>query len=1084
MPRINPNIILILLFLLFAETEIHGQYFRNFSQDDGLSGSDVTAIVQDNYGFIWIGTNNGLNRYDGYSFKQYKKIPGDSASLYTNTITRLFIHDDDLWIGTVVGISSYNRETDNFTNYLYDKNASDCFYIMDILSDNEGNLITACGDGNIMRYNEQADQFEIEAEPGIYIIRLIVDKMNNFWIGNNDGLFYLDRKTGKIVDHYTLFKNATLPKKISVTSLFYEKNTLWIGTEKSGILKYNEIDNKYELVNNNNKFIFFTERDREGKLWVGDGNALYHFDELNNTLLPVPIFSGEDSDNIELGAECFMEDACGNIWIGLKYGGINQYLKKQNFENITYQKNSAMPLTKGNITAVLRDSEGKLWLGSFTSGVDVIDPAKNIKKTFTYDPGNPKGIGPGSVHCIFEDSERNIWIGSHQGGLQKYIRKTNDFIHYKHDPENEKSIGDNDVRSIIEDNNKNIWVASHGVGISKFNPVTGEFTNYLSNPSSDTLLSSEWTFDLLRDSDDKIWIAAAYGLTCIDNSGIFKKYFCDPDDTTTLTNEFVNTLYEDSKQRIWVGTIEGLNLYIKSTNTFRQYFNTENRNDNIQSILEDGNGNLWLGTNEGLTKFNPDRNEFRNYDVSDGLISSEFFINSASYGKHGKMIFGNVNGLVRFHPDSIKVDSFKVPVYITDFKIFNKSVPIKKGKRKNYLSKNIQLLDEIVVDYNQKVLTFEYVALNFVEPDKNKYAYMLEGFDKDWNHIGTKREVTYTNLNPGVYTFHVKACNHDGIWNTEGTSIRLVILPPFWKTLLFKIALSLLIVLLLFLAYMFRIRQIRLRNITLKHRVEERTKEISEMNRLLEYRQKFIEDQTVELKQQRDVLYEVNSVKDRLFTIIAHDLKSPFNTLLGFTRLLHENYDKFKEDKKKTVIKNIYETAEKTFELLENLFKWARAQQGIIQYNAKEIDLIELIKNNINLVQKQAQFKKIKIDFSNGKTKIVLKIDPDLINTVIRNIINNAIKFTPDGGRISIDVETLPEKVICSIRDNGKGISKENLDKLFKKEYHYVTNGTNNEKGTGIGLLMCKDFIDIHGGKIWAESEKGKGSVFYFSLPV
>jgi signal transduction histidine kinase len=465
------------------------------------------------------------------------------------------------------------------------------------------------------------------------------------------------------------------------------------------------------------------------------------------------------------------------------------------------------------------------------------------------------------------------------------------------------------------------------------------------------------------------------------------------------------------------------------------------------------------------------------------------------------MYFGGLNGYNSFYPDDIQDNKFIPPVYITDLLIYFEQMQI--NEEGSPLTKSITETDKIILTHKQSVITFRYTALNYLNSEKNQYAYQLEGFDKGWNNVGTRREVTFTNLDPGSYVFRIKASNDDGIWNEEGKSIAITILPPWWKTLIFKIAALLLILTLLVGFYFYRVSQLNKQRIQLEKLIRERTSEIEEKNRiltkqaaelnetnsLLEERQQKIEEQTEELLAQKENLEEanahlkeLNSTKDKFFSIIAHDLKNPFNTILGFSELLNMKYDTLSEEKKLRYMEVIFSSSKNIYNLLENLLQWARTQTDKIAFEPIVFSLKQLVEQNINLLKENITTKKIKIEHKITDSCDVYA-DRNMINTVIRNLLTNAIKFTQSGGDIAINTLRKNSQIEISVQDSGIGMSAEETEKIFRVDANFSRSGTDGETGTGLGLILCKEFITKNGGKIWVESDPGKGSRFLFTLP-
>jgi PAS domain S-box-containing protein len=781
------NFVLILFAVYTLRAQPNELKFQHFNTGQGLSCSNVTCITQDQQGFIWIGTDNGLNSFNGYSFRIYKKNAGDSLSLINNWITSIYVDcQQRLWIGTIWGVSLYDKNKDNFRNYFRSSQFGAQRNVKKIFEDKKHNLLVVFETGSIYKFEEDKQDFNQIYNLNVPIVNIVVDANDNFWIGNLTGLRLFNRKDSTFTLYQHDPKNENSLSDNTILSIFIDQDRLWIGTANHGITVMNCRTKMFNRLFQEKTNIYFISKDRQGNIWFGTSLGLINFIESKNKFLEY-LHNPKDNSSLSAeGASCFYQDFQGNIWISAKYGGINLVTNKKAFKYLNIDTD--IPLTKNNISAINEDHNGNLWLGSFNTGIDVINQSAGTKTHFSPTTDN-SALGEGSVFTIFEDSQNTIWIGTFSGGLQHFNELTGRFESYRHDSNDPNSIGINDIRSIVEDEQHNLWIATHGAGLAKFDRKNQKFSHFQSNPANNSnSLANNWTYKVIRDSKKQLWIGTADGLSIMTPDQKIVTFRNNPDDSTSISNNFVMSLYEDSRQRIWIGTAEGLNLYNRNENNFIHFMKRNGFcSDNICGILEDKNGNLWLSTNDGLIKFNPVTKVIRNFDTRDGLQSNEFFINSCYQARNGELFWGEVNGATSFFPDSLYDNPFKPPVYVIDLKIFNKSVKVSDQERNNILDSQISHQKQIRLNHQQNAITFEYVALNYIIPEKNQYAYKMEGFDKDWNYVGAKREAIYTNLDPGKYVFRVKASNNDELWNDEGTSIAITITPPFWATWWFKL---------------------------------------------------------------------------------------------------------------------------------------------------------------------------------------------------------------------------------------------------------------------------------------------------------
>jgi signal transduction histidine kinase len=690
-----------------------------------------------------------------------------------------------------------------------------------------------------------------------------------------------------------------------------------------------------------------------------------------------------------------------------------------------------------------------------------------------------------------------MWVGTHKGGLQLFDREQMKFRSYRHDPANPFSIANNDIRSIDEDPEGFMWVVPHGKGIDKFDRKRNVFYHYNAERNN---LPNDYVFQVLVDSRGNLWAATVWGLGLLTpGNEKFKSLYHYPHDPKSLSSNEINCVFEDGKQQIWIGTSKGLNLFDFSDTSFVRY-EEGFANMNIGSVVSDAQGNIWCGTMDGISVMYNRTFEIRNFDQSDGLITNEIYNRSCFVNNENLIYFGGTNGVVFFNPDFLRFNLIPPKVIIPELKLLNKTVNPADGS--GILQKSLLYTKRVELDYGHKVIGFSFKALNYINPEKNLYKYKLEGFNNEWTDAGSKREATFTNLDPGEYVFKVIACNNDGVWNTEGASIGLHIKTPWYMANWFRALVVMGIVMFFFMIFGIRTNQLRKQKYNLSEQVKERTKELTiknkvlesqtddlnNINALLEERQQRVEEQAEELKTQTDQLMEANqelegsnATKNRLFSIIAHDLKDPFNTILGFSNFLMDEFPKISDGEKIKMIKAINTSSEKVHTLLDNLLKWSRSQMGTISLNKQQIIVLNLVQSTYLVLKEYLQSKKNEMVF-NIPVDLTFYGDENTIQTVLRNLLNNAIKFTAEG-TITIDAKKEGPYTKIYIVDDGIGMDEETLKDLFVLEKNKTRTGTAGEKGSGLGLLICKDFVELNNGTITATSEKGKGSTFCVALP-
>ncbi len=1092
----KPHTFCILLFSLIIGTAAKSTYaqssdlkFKHITTADGLSQNTISCILQDSKGFMWFGTQDGLNKYDGSSFTHYHHDPYDSTSIL-GILIHCIVEDQNgnLWIGTESGLNMFDPSRNQFIRYQHDEDDPTSISgnaVGAIHMDSEGNLWLGVYGGGLDLFDPQNNHFihcqDNGNEPGRLSsnIRAIhEDAHNNLWLGSINGdISIFDRELKTFTPFYLQNKNLTVSSIQGITS--DRENNIWISTYRSGLYVIHNVNGEPSIehfqndprdagsISSNDVFTIF--EDSNGRIWVGTENkGLNEYDRKSGKFIRYYSDPFDEHSLSHNSVWSIGEDHTGNLWFGTYAGGINLVEKyAMDFGHYKHIPGKEKGLSNDLVRAFCEDSEGNIWIGTDGGGLNKFDRETGNFKVYNKENSN---LGSDVVLSVLEDSRGQLWAGTWEGGLNYFNKQSGKFQQYTQDNSN---LCSNIIYSIIEDNDGQLWIGSFFGGISCFDRKTKSFRNY--TPANSAISDNQIRM-IMEDSYGKLWACGADGLNVFDpDSESFTIYSHDEKKANTISEGFMFSILESADSTLWVGTSGGLNKFNRETGQFSGFHIKDGLPSNsINGIEEDNQGYLWLSTNGGLSRFDPVSGIFMNFNQSDGLQDTEFSQGSSYKTSKGELFFGGVHGFNAFQPENFIRNPFVPPVVLTDFQIFNKPVSIGDHSP---LQSHISEAEQITLSHKQTVFSFEFTALNYISSEKNQYAYKLDGFDPDWIYAGTNHSASYTNIDPGEYTFSVKASNNDGIWNEEGVSVKLKITPPYWKTLGFKIIAITLVILLIILIYYVRMRQIIHRNKKLNEQVIERTKEIKEKNSILE-------DQAEELKAQRDALDSTNAVKDKLFSIISHDLRSPFTTMKGFIELIKLRYDGYSDKEIKEFIGMISESADNVYNLLDNLLNWSRSQRGKLELHPQLTDLVELIGKKIELVNHQANVKNIHLENGCKTKQILIELDPDLMNVIIQNLLTNAIKFTPVDGRIEVNCSTNESHITLYVKDNGIGMSKDDLGKLFRSDTHFSSSGTENEKGIGLGMLICKDFVEIHHGEIWAESEPGKGSTFFVKLPL
>lgn len=1094
---------------LFAQTE----RFEFVALDLNLSHNSIYHIFQDSAGFMWFGTQNGLNKFDGIEITVFENIPDDTNSLTDNTINKIVEgNEGELWIATNSGVSLLQKDDYSFKRYLsvgadYTSQAN---IISDLFKDSN-NEIWGVAEFPC-RYIREKDDYKIYnidyQEPSSEPTFFFQDSQNNLWFLHHKEIFLYD----SLSDSFKLAFNGA---SIIDNELFYyshaveaQDGTWYVAANYHGILPI-KLVNGLPRIDSTNAILYKSEfqsmqritelyTDTNNLLLIGAENeGLYAYSLLDGELEKYTFDPANKKSISSNSIWSICKDRQNRLWFGTYSDGV--CLIDNNFSKFTHYKSgsSNKGLSYNNISDFAEDENGNIWIGTDGGGVNFFDREKNEFSYYKKDRNNRNSISSDAVLALCFDIDNNLWIGTWEGGISVLDTETGRF---KCLNISNSGLSSNRVVDIVCNSKGEIYIASFNEGVDVYNPDTQQWTNYKYDSTTIGFYNNN-TIKLLVDSEDNLWVCTQYGgiskFTFTDDNEVhFESFMHNSSSENSISNNSILNVLIDRDQHLWIGTPNGLNVFNYQTKSFSVLTKNDGLPSNsIQSIIDDENGDLWIGTLNGLSHLKLVDTTFVNYTSKDGLQGNIFMRNSVCRLKSGELMFGGSNGFNLFHPNAIRKNVEEPVIVFTDFKIFNKSVNIESNSP---LTKHIERSDRVLLTHKQSVFTIDFVALNYTHPEKSQYAFYLEGLEKEWNYVGAQRMATYTNLDPGEYTFHVKASNNDGVWNEKGISLLITIVPPIYKRTWFRILLIILSALTVTLYYSLRIKSIKRINEELEKNVKERTNELrlknemllnqsnylNETNELLIERQEIIEKQTTKLLTQRDQLVDANAVKDKMFSIIAHDIKNPFSTLLGFSELLKNNYNKYDEEKKKRFVNFIHESSTIIYDLVTSLLYWSRAQRGDIKPVFESIDIIELIDANIELAMIQANKKKITVKNDTPFKTLEAVFDRDLINTVIRNLISNAIKFTKVAGIVTIQVLLEGDKVRVSIKDNGVGITKEKCAKIFEKGSHDTSCGTNDEKGTGLGLKICKDFIDLHKGEINVESEEGKGSVFCFSIPL
>lgn len=1056
--------------------------FDYYSLAEGLPQSSVNTMLQDTYGFLWFGTQDGLCRFDGYSFRIFRHNPNDSASLTNNYVNILYQDKAGiLWVGTNNGLNVYNPKTDKFTRLYHTEQPGSLHNdnISCLLEDRHGNFWVGSQEQGVcildrktmlvrqvFRHHPQ----DAASLPSNVIRQMYEDRAGNIWFATNKGLAHFQEDT----NNFTILTQFGAKKRRysseSISTIYEDRSGhLWIGT-RNGVHRYNlrtGIEQSYFINNTTTSIIPESDvncilEDRQGLLWIGfHGGGLGVLNPHNGTITRYyhnPAQHGSLSNNFVVR---LLEDRQGTLWIGTFGGGISLYDRdKTNFTLYRMAEKPGTGLSDKSVYGMVEDRRGNLWVGT-DNGLNMLNKTTGKFEYYRHIPGKTNGLPHDVVNSVCEDSAGNIWVATFGGGIARFAPSRKQWAIYRNDPNKPRSLSHNTCVYVFTDKKGNVWVCTSG-GLNRFNPTSKDWDTFRHTESCTNCLINNYTVCLAEDAKGLLWIGTeGSGLQSFDpQSGKFTTYQHIPNNKNSLSSNSVNVIYADTDGMIWVGTQAGLNRlnpYNGEWKIIRESHGLPN--DVIYGILPDKRGNLWLSTNNGIARYHPTTGKIMNFGVGDGLQSNEYNQTSYHAGKSGRLYFGGIEGLNEFLPETITDNIHKPDIVFTDFKKFNKSVQLDTA----IISKHV-----VELDYTENFITIEFAALNFRAPEKNRYMYKLEGFDKNWIDAGTKREATYTNLDGKTYIFRVKAANNDGIWNETGISLKLIVHPPWWRTWWFRFFAIMTVVAGGLVWYRLRVYRIHQHNEQLAQQVLERT---------------------IEIQQQNNQLKTLNQEKNELMGIVAHDLKNPLSNIRLLAQLLRQNHETLNQAEIKELSGDILFSADRMYDLIINLLNVNAIEQGGVQFNLTGFEVCPIIESIIHHYTPLARQKNIRLCFTppehNGSGFVVFA-DHHAIAQILDNLLSNAIKYSPLDKEIHISIAKSMAHhgtIRVGVHDQGPGISDEDQQLLFGKFARLSARPTGGEDSTGLGLSIVKKLAEAMNGKVWCESALGSGATFYIEFP-
>jgi signal transduction histidine kinase/ligand-binding sensor domain-containing protein len=1063
---------------------IHSHSFSQFNKteffkvgiEQGLTQANVYSIVQDNTGIIWLGTQDGLIRYTGTDYTEFLHNSNESGTISNTNISQILIHaNKEMYISTWGGgLNKMDRLNDTFQDYYPNgtKNAPiKSKRIQCMLQEDEKSLWLGCAGTGVALFDVYSNTFnehiindtKLKQLNDKRIWALEKDNKGRLWIGTQDGLFVYNRSTDELKELRFASRVSVIENTRNVRSLYASSDhKMWVGTQ-IGLFIFNTDTYEFKQIFLNssgkvnprsNRVNCFLEL-RDHSMLIGtNGEGIYHL-AISGTIIENYRNDPQEPSSLSSNdVRCLFIDASGLLWVGTRGGGVNTtQLRPQRFSSFTSDPGQSIVLDGENIRCLLPDNNGGVWVGTNNKGLNYIAPGlKDVSKISFR--GAIRNTTTARILAMSQSPGEDLWLATDYGIhiVKKGSRIVED-VKFPADaqfPDYPTSI-----RSMLIPDNELLLVGTRGSGLYQFSQKTNTWTLYNAKTQG---FGGEEIFDLKKYGND-IFIASNNGLTIFNlTTKTFTTYGLASDGKGHLNDTQIWTICISRTGMVWLGTSVGLVSFDRGTKKFEKYTVDNGLESNvIYGILEDQADNLWLSSTRGLSRFSEKTHSIKNFNEKDGLHWNVY--NPVSCACIGKQFFafGGVNGITLFDPKLI-VDNAAIPTaYIYKFDVYE------KGNILHAIPASYPVTKPITLEFSssQNIYRIGFANTNYLFPGKNHFAYKMEGVDYNWQICESGQEASYSGLNPGEYTFRLKSANNDNIWSTQEVSIRIIIYPPFYATWWFRLLAAVLLSTGVFYYFRHRMKNMRTMHARLETLVAQRTAEL--------------EDSDQELRL-------ANASKDRFFSIIAHDLRSPFQAIISFSNMLTTDYDILTEQERRSMSSKIESVSRSTYSMLENLLQWSYSQTKKLKCSPEQFDLGTTLKPVLSLGLQVAKLKDIHVEINLPET-LPCFADMNMSATIFRNLISNAVKFTPDGGKIDISAEVKDKFISLSIRDTGIGMDQATIGNLFKVDRNVSKDGTKGEKGSGLGLILCYEFVKMNKGELFVESEPGKGAAFTVQLP-
>lgn len=1078
-----------LVFYLPLNAQPSQYRFSRIDISQGLSNNEVNCIIKDEKGFLWFGTRSGLNRFDGYKFKVFKHDLRDTTSIIDEEIDQIFEGPEhSLWINTKSTLTTYSLLTEKFDRHpqkFLKSIGIDEVSLLDIKKGRDGNFWFLGASHGLYKYDpvtKRAIHFftQDSAAASVSPTRTTGFAINSngfIWLVNSDGILKkLDIRSGKLLQSTNVLQQK-MTKGVSGYKVFIDADDcLWIYTPgiSGGVFYYDAArqnlihisrDNNPKSLNND--VIRSVGQDENGIIWLAtDHGGINLLDKKDFTVKYLVNHEDDEYSIAQNSITTTYTDNNGIIWIGTFKKGIcyynNNIIKFPLYHHKLSDPNS---LPYNDVNRFLEDAKGNLWIGTNGGGLLYFDRKTGKFTRYVHDPANANSLSNDVIVSLCMGHDQTLWIGTYFGGLDHFDGRN--FTHYRHNESDASSIADNSIWSIMEDSQHRLWIGTFSSGLDRLDWGSNKFTHF--KPTGYHSVHAGYVCDLIQARNGDIWISTSNGIDLVDHAtGSFSQYYHqdDKNPSSSLSNDNTIALLEDSRGLIWVATREGLDYYDPSKKVFTTLRKEDGLADNIiVSIVEDQQNNLWVSTPNGLSNVIINKNkqtgklsfQFRNYNETDGLQGKEFNEYAAYATREGELIFGGSNGFNLFTPQQVNNAHLDPQLVLTDLQMFNKSVNAGESLDGHIiLPQSISATKGIILKYNENIFSIEFAALNFFNTTRIKYAYTLEGFNNEWFLADEKtHRATYTNLDPGSYTFKVTVINENGAWSKEEATLKIDILPPLWRTTYAYILYTLLLITCLYLA-----RRMVLLRARMRFAIEQERREAHR-------------------------LHDLDMMKIKFFTNLSHEFRTPLSLILTPLDKIIRNAG---EPAQKQQFQMIHRNARRLLNLVNQLLDFRKMEMQELKLNTSKGDIIKFVQDISYSFNDLAAKNHIVFSFSTSTDQYYTKFDHDKIERILFNLLSNAFKFTPGNGHVSVslNVNRKEDEAILEIKvcDTGIGIPPEKTEKIFERFFQNNIPANMVNQGSGIGLSITREFVKLHNGSIGVESEINKGSCFTILLPL